>query len=891
MKRRIILRIVFGLVIILALVLGVFKVVIPLFDTSSEAQLFEPEIQRFAGTEDTFTIQNEYLTFTLNPDTTHFTLTSADGHKWTSFANEGDLNSDKLTVEKERLSSVLTLEYMEKSSPDPKPLTSNKSSTVNSLYTLEKLEDGSIMVNYTIGDIPPVYLYPSVILAEDLDALIAAAELTSKEKRTITDLYKTLDPSAKNYSKTKDLATLEETYPVLKEGKAIYVLRKAKTDEKNKSTLKKNVAAFQNLGYTFEMLERDDALISSNVTTDYSKSKIFNVSVIYRLEGNDLVVEVPFDKISYNPDYPITKLSLFPAFGAASKTEKGFILVPEGSGAIINFNNGKVKQANYTAPLYGHDYAVSRHFVINEPRVNFPVYGMSKTGNGSFLCIMEDGKSWASVTAYVAGQAGSGDFNTAYVSYTMLHGEDIVDSTRSNDHAYMFEKSLPEGSITQRYRFIAGEGYMDMAATYRDYLYPAGSNPQVADSEAHTVVEMVGAIDKVQQVFGVPTNVPIPMTTYNQAAELTKQLIAEQFPNLSIRYAGWTNGGLNQSILNDIDLMSEMGSESELKAFIQAARDAGVPLYLDGLTCFARNSGLDEGFLPLRDAARFATRKEAEIPEYSPIWYGEQDWRDNYYLLKPSIIMENIDVLNEAVKDYNATGLSFRDVGFLLSGDYNPKAVVTREQVRLAHEEKLKALREAGQMVMTRNGNDYSAVLSDIVTDMDLDGTAAQVLDQVVPFYTAALHGYVPYTGVSINLSEDRETLLLRSAEMGASLQFTLMRENVNQLQDSWFSEYYGADYSRIYGEMVKLVKTYNDCMSGTFDQAMTDHKREGNVTMTEYANGTRVYVNYGYSEAEVDGVTISKRSVKTVAADGTEKTAFEPQPETTEDKTEKEGI
>ena len=121
MKRRIILRIVFGLVIILALVLGVFKVVIPLFDTTSEAQFFEPEIQRFISADGNYTMENEYLTFTLDPYTTHFTLTTADGAKWLSYANAKDLNSNKLTVEKERLSSILTLEYMEKSSPDPKP--------------------------------------------------------------------------------------------------------------------------------------------------------------------------------------------------------------------------------------------------------------------------------------------------------------------------------------------------------------------------------------------------------------------------------------------------------------------------------------------------------------------------------------------------------------------------------------------------------------------------------------------------------------------------------------------------------------------------------------------------------------------------------------------------
>ena len=33
----------------------------------------------------------------------------------------------------------------------------------------------------------------------------------------------------------------------------------------------------------------------------------------------------------------------------------------------------------------------------------------------------------------------------------------------------------------------------------------------------------------------------------------------------------------------------------------------------------------------------------------------------------------------------------------------------------------------------------------------------------------------------------------------------------------------------------------------------------------TEYENGIRVYVNYGYTDAEVDGIQVPARSYKTV--------------------------
>lgn len=60
---------------------------------------------------------------------------------------------------------------------------------------------------------------------------------------------------------------------------------------------------------------------------------------------------------------------------------------------------------------------------------------------------------------------------------------------------------------------------MDMAASYRDYLtckYPDFA-AQTVDADAPLSIELIGAIDKVQQVAGVPTSVPIAMTTYAEA--------------------------------------------------------------------------------------------------------------------------------------------------------------------------------------------------------------------------------------------------------------------------------------------------------------------------------------------------------------------------------------
>ena len=436
-------------------------------------------------------------------------------------------------------------------------------------------------------------------------------------------------------------------------------------------------------------------------------------------------------------------------------------------------------------------------------------------------------------------------------------------SERTNNAVYMFETAHPTGFIRQRYRFLPESGYMDMAASYRDYLtakYPNFAE-QTVDADAPLSIELIGAIDKVQQVAGVPTSVPIAMTTYAEAKELLRELVTRNLAqNMSIRYAGWMNGGMNQQLLSSVRLIRQLGTQEELFSFAQNAAIAGVPLYLDGLTAFARDSGLLEGFIAFRDAARFTTREEAEIPEYSPIWYGANDDRDTYYLVKPAIAMRSVNTLVDAAASYGA-GVSFRDIGYMLSADYDSKNHTTREAVLHQQAEKLAELKASGRDVMIRQGNDYAAVQATLITDMDFDGGQYSIIDEYVPFYPLALHSRVSYTGASLNLADDAEEVLLRSAEVGAGLQYTLTAQSARVLQDSTYSEFYGADASLVLDDITAQVAQYRQTLSGIFNQEMTGHERVGNVTITTYANGTRVYVNFGYTDAAVDGITVPARS------------------------------
>ena len=67
----------------------------------------------------------------------------------------------------------------------------------------------------------------------------------------------------------------------------------------------------------------------------------------YRLEGDDLIVTVPLSEIEYKENAPIVSMTILPYFGAGSTQEDGYMLVPEGGGSIIRFNNGTLAQNSH----------------------------------------------------------------------------------------------------------------------------------------------------------------------------------------------------------------------------------------------------------------------------------------------------------------------------------------------------------------------------------------------------------------------------------------------------------------------------------------------------------------------------------------------------------------
>ena len=173
----------------------------------------------------------------------------------------------------------------------------------------------------------------------------------------------------------------------------------------------------------------------------------------------------------------------------------------------------------------------------------------------------------------------------------------------------------------------------------------------------------------------------------------------------------------------------------------------------------------------------------------------------------------------------------------------------------------LKNAKDNGVKVMINSGNAYAVPYADFVTEVELKGSEYTILDGGVPFYQIAVHGYINYAGMPINICGNDLEEVLYAAEYGAGLSFTVMDESSFTLQKTLYPEYYGSDFSLWHDRMLEIYNEYNERLGHTFNQEITDHKMiTEDVTVTTYQDGTKTYVNYGYSDYDVDGITVPAR-------------------------------
>ncbi len=137
--------------------------------------------------------------------------------------------------------------------------------------------------------------------------------------------------------------------------------------------------------------------------SDGTEGISFEIPLEYRLDGDGITVSIPVKGIKEYGGGSVYRIQLLRYMGAADSSEEGYLVVPNGSGSLICFNNGKLTAANYAQYVYDMDPLTSTYTTIeNIKAARLPLYGICREDR-SLLVTIEDSASVSLITAGISG--------------------------------------------------------------------------------------------------------------------------------------------------------------------------------------------------------------------------------------------------------------------------------------------------------------------------------------------------------------------------------------------------------------------------------------------------------------------------------------------------------
>ena len=792
-----------------------------------------------AGTGEEVVLENGYLQLRFLPTTAEIILTDlATGVEWRSNPYGRDEYVEGADfLARQLVNSQFSMRYADVSGRD-RTLFSSQDSVYHGAFSYA-VEDGSLVVRYTVGNIPSVFRIPPAMEADRMEALME--RVPAQYRGRIRAAYRLYDLD--NLLPADDEEYLLSRFPELRYMN-IWVLQ-----DRPDFLLRQIEGFLAYAGYTYEEWRDDQARFPGLIPPELP---LFNITLRYTLDGRSLRVDVPFDEIAFRPAYPIVELSLLPFMGAGGLDDEGFLFVPDGSGAIINFNNGRQSQMVYTSRVFGWNEAMPRSELVLDNRSPFPVFGVQRNG-AALVGIIEHGASYASIRADVSGR-NNGQYNFVFPFFDMIHGAVMDISGRSDRLVFLYERELPLGeSITVHFIPAERDGHVGMAMEYRNWLlrtYPVLRERAAAGSRQTGVpvaVEIIGAVNKTQHRLGIPFDLPLRLTSYDEAGGMLRRFSNLGWRNVHVKLSGWFNHSVEHSVPTRIRLINELGGARGFRNLVSAADELGFELYPGVDFFFMRNSRAFDGFSTFRDVARHPNRERVQQYPFSSVWFGERtDWGTRAYLATPDFSMELIGgFVDRAYDSFGLRNVAFLSMGSRLGGDFHERRLVSREAAMRMRQDKLADLRDAGIGIMMRTGFAYVAPWSDIIVDMPLEDQGIGIVNTSVPFFQIALRGLVPYVGRAINLAEDYTLNLLRVVESGAGLHFSFMMEPSAVLQETRYRHFFANEYRRWIDRANELYHEFTADFGHLVNQLIVDHViLAPGVTVTVYEDETRVYVN-----------------------------------------------
>lgn len=583
----------------------------------------------------------------------------------------------------------------------------------------------------------------------------------------------------------------------------------------------------------------------ADVLVDFLE-KGHRIRLLIGLDEDSFYVTVPEDGIEEYGETSLCGIYLLPCFGATHLDEKaGYMFIPEGAGAIINFSDGKgIGTTPFSKRIYGDNIGVDKRvnttLSIPAQDVLLPLYGMVYADEGiGYLAVVEQGAEAAEIMAYPGGVITAYNWTAAHFTLREVYN---MPTTRTL--ALRARESTPDlRDMTIRFYMLhdTEASYVGMAKRYRKVL--EGQNAlKDGDTTYRMRLDFLGAESEKFLLW----DSLVSMTTVDEMTDIVNTYVAQGLQPPLVIYRGWQSGGLSRNLgSGNISLDKKLGSVSKLEELSQLVKDMGGRFILSTDFVLANP---ERTYNMRLDIVRTIGQAVAELPTSMSRY-------NFFYYLAPTRTKEIMtDYLNTYQGKFD--GIAIATLPNTLYSYYSSGSYYSRADTKAMYQDIL-ALAD-GMTVALEKPFDMYLAYTDVYLDMPLSTTNYSFISAEVPFLPIVLSGYIPYYAPYNNYNSNQRRQMLKLVEYGAYPSYQITGQDVQKLLNTNAESIFAAKYDVMQEAVLSCDAEISEYYSTLDSGRIIDHQVvDEHIVKVSYDNGLMVIVNYGKSNRTIDGYDI----------------------------------
>lgn len=561
-----------------------------------------------------------------------------------------------------------------------------------------------------------------------------------------------------------------------------------------------------------------------------------------------LKARLPLDDIVEGEKERFSKVSILPYFCAAGIDQEGYLLVPDGSGALIEFNNEKSNLGDYSQPVYGKELsktALIRDNVTNSIRL--PVFGMQ----GRFFGIIESAAPYASVNAATSGVKNS--FNYVYASFA-LRSSDTYNLGTTQLTRFTKEIVKMDDPTVVYWLLDPEDGYNEMAEICRDEFL---KDREVTEAEnAPFYLQLTGATMHNTTIAGIPVTTSRRLTGYADAKKLLEEISQSVKGQIVLKYIA-DQKTVSGEYPTAFSWDGALGSSAERNEFLEYCKEKDI-LCVPGINLLSyRNQTLET--LTWFHAVSTLVGDSALLCAFD-LSNRQVDYTVKpSYLVKMSSAKQFIEGLIDSLKKESVSGVAPETLGKYLYTDFSDGEMVSRDETAKEIAKLAEKMSGSFSELLLSDANAYLLPYATRLDDVPSESSGYMLTDLSIPFYQLVLNGKIEYATSAINMSASENRTFLMALESGSALKYSMITESIDALKGTDLEDSYYLSSEGWKERCMERYEMFNEVYRATEGFDIRTHEiLTKNTRKVTYQNGAVVYVNYSDGDYTTeDGVVV----------------------------------